>query len=75
MAAGSNGESGKVHPLWGVLDLILDAYAIALNCDREVARLTIMTALALGERLRLSDEIVYRMLESAVAERRRTHRC
>jgi hypothetical protein len=56
------------------LDLILEAYAIVLRYDRELALLATATALALGERLELSDETVHHMQESAAAEGLRKQR-
>jgi hypothetical protein len=58
-------------PLWRLLDLILEAHAVALDLDPEVAGCAMMTALALGERLGLSDSVVYRMAESAAGDVRR----
>ena len=56
------------------LDLVLEAYAMVLRCDREVATLATVTALALGERMGLADDIVHHMLESAAAAWERAQR-
>jgi hypothetical protein len=65
--------------LWELLDLILEASAIAQNLDPEIADLAMLPALAIAERVGLPDAALYRMRESAVAEAnriaaRRSHR-
>jgi hypothetical protein len=58
--------------LWQALDLILEAAAFAQSLDREIADLAMLPALAIGERVGIPDDVVYRMRESAFAEARRT---
>jgi hypothetical protein len=73
MADANDDERHEAAPLWGALDLILGAYAIALIYEPEAAHFAMMTALVIGERLGLSDHIVYRLAESAAAEARASH--
>jgi hypothetical protein len=70
MAASANSKDYEVPPLWLLLDVILDAYAIALNCDPQVTNLAVMAAFALGGRLGLSDHVLYCLMQSAAAETR-----
>lgn len=71
MAAIANGKDCEVPALWLLLDVILDAYAIALKCDPQVTNLAVMAAFALGGRLGLSDHVLYCLMQSAAAETRR----
>ena len=70
MAASANSKDYEVPPLWLLLDVILDAYAIALNCDPQVTNLAVMAAFALGGRLGLSDHVLYCLMQSAAADTR-----
>jgi len=69
MAVDTNCDQGRVPPLWRVLDLLLEAYAFAVECDPEVARFALMTILVVGERLELSDKVIDRMLRSSPPKR------
>lgn len=70
----SDGETlphdGETPPLWRVLDLILEVYVLAVDCDVEVANFAMMTVVVAGERLGLSDQVLQSMLTSAIAEGR-----
>ena len=68
MAASANGKDPEVAALWLLLDVILDAYAIARKCDPQVTNLAVMAAFALGGRLELSDHVLYCLMQSAAAE-------
>lgn len=57
--------------LWRFLELVLDASAILYDYDAEIADLAMLAALAAADRLALSDEIAYRLRDSALAEVRR----
>jgi hypothetical protein len=70
MSVDAETEINEAPPLWRVLDLALEAHAIAVDCDAEVASFVLMSVFVLGERLALSDEVLDRMLMSATAEKR-----
>jgi hypothetical protein len=57
--------------LYLTLDLILEAVAVAQPLHEEVAHFATLAALVTGERLGLSDMVVYRMRDSAIAEAKR----
>jgi hypothetical protein len=63
-----------VPPLWRALDFVLDAYALTMNDGHEVANLAIDAALAIGDRLGLSETTIMLMAESAAAEKRHARR-
>jgi hypothetical protein len=67
MTARKHDKNCNTDSLWGVLDSVLDVYAMALPCEPEVAGFAMMTALALGERLGLPDRVVHLMGQSAAA--------
>jgi hypothetical protein len=57
--------------LWRFLDLVLYAYALSCDIDADVANFAMLAALAVGDRLALSENAVRMMRDSAVAEARR----
>ena|SRR5450631_3435399 len=63
-------HDGETPPLWRVLDLILEIYVLALDCDVEVANFAMMTVVVAGERLGLSDQGLQSMIKSTIAEGR-----
>jgi hypothetical protein len=61
----------KTRALWRFLELVLAAYALSCDVDAEVAGFAMLAALAVAERLALSEEAVGMMRDSAVATARR----
>ncbi len=66
-------QHDQACPLWKVLDLILEAYAVAVIYELDVASFALMTALALGDHLGLPESAVHRMSQSAAAAAKRKH--
>jgi hypothetical protein len=61
----------KTQALWRFLDLVLAAYAVSCDVDAGVASFAMLAALAVAERLALSEQAVGMMRDSAVATARR----
>jgi hypothetical protein len=70
MATANHGESREASPQWSVLAAILEAYAMVLKDDPEIANFIMTIALVVGKRLGLSDTVVFLVGESAAGKKR-----
>jgi len=61
----------RTQALWRFLELVLAAYAVACDVDGDIAGFAMLAALAVAERLALSEQAVDMMRDSAVAAARR----
>jgi hypothetical protein len=61
----------KTQALWRFLELMLAAYAVSCDFDADIAGFAMLAALAVAERLALSEQAVDMMRDSAVAAARR----
>ncbi len=61
----------KTRALWRFLELVLAAYAVSCDVDTDIAGFAMLAALAVAERLALSEQAVGMMRDSAVAAARR----